>query len=205
MIIGINGWSGSGKDVTGNIIKKYLQHYEIKKFGGKLKEIASILTGIPIENFENQEFKKTNLSSEWNIKKKIKKHYASRVDYFKYEEEMTARTLLQTLGTDCLRNNLHEDVWVNALFSEYKSPKMSEKYPSDWIITDVRFENEIKRIEELGGITIRINRINNSPINAHPSETSLDDWNFKYIIDNNGTLEELEEKILNILKQEKLI
>ena len=32
--------------------------WEIKKFAGKLKQIASLLTGIPIEKFEDQEFKK---------------------------------------------------------------------------------------------------------------------------------------------------
>jgi hypothetical protein len=77
MIIGINGYIGSGKDETGKIIqyfdckKRYNLDYdfkdfiafnhsdwEIKKFAGKLKQIASLLTGIPIEKFEDQEFKK---------------------------------------------------------------------------------------------------------------------------------------------------
>jgi thymidylate kinase len=79
MIIGINGYSGSGKDTAGIIIQ-YLQSetkiplktvlakvpnhewwleersgWEIKKWAGKLKEVASMLTGIPKHKFEDQE------------------------------------------------------------------------------------------------------------------------------------------------------
>lgn len=83
MIIGINGYSNSGKDTVGIIIqylkcinkenvsieeaiKNYEDYeewleekseWEIKKFAGKLKDIASHLTGIDIEDFEDQEFK----------------------------------------------------------------------------------------------------------------------------------------------------
>jgi len=70
MIIGINGKIGAGKDTVGTIIQGLLltnknQSSEIKKFAGKLKQIASILTGIPVENFEDQEFKTTLLDVEW--------------------------------------------------------------------------------------------------------------------------------------------
>ncbi len=59
MIIGISGYSGSGKDLVGTIIQEIsLNKWHIKKWAGKLKTIASILTGIPVEKFEDQEFKK---------------------------------------------------------------------------------------------------------------------------------------------------
>mgnify|MGYP002478018656 CR=1 FL=1 len=63
MIIGINGKIGAGKDTVGTIIQGLLltnknQSSDIKKFAGKLKQIASILTGIPVKKFEDQEFKK---------------------------------------------------------------------------------------------------------------------------------------------------
>ena len=97
MIIGINGYSGSGKDTVGTIIQ-YLSvnddnqpttsledvlefpithewwleeqsGWEIKKWAAKLNEIASMLTGIPKHKFEDQEFKKTNLGPEWSFLK----------------------------------------------------------------------------------------------------------------------------------------
>lgn len=59
-IIGVSGYSGSGKDTVGKIIQKLCpkSNWQIKKFAGKLKEIASLLTGIPALKFEDQEFKK---------------------------------------------------------------------------------------------------------------------------------------------------
>ena len=86
MIIGINGYAGSGKDTVGTIIQylsseayikgksyemflerhtnptlfgmHYQSTWKIKKWAGKLKEIASILTNIPVNKFEDQDFKK---------------------------------------------------------------------------------------------------------------------------------------------------
>jgi dephospho-CoA kinase len=63
MIISINGKIGVGKDTVGDIIQKICMtnqgpEFEIKKFAGKLKTIASLLTGVPVERFEDQEFKK---------------------------------------------------------------------------------------------------------------------------------------------------
>ena len=212
MIIGINGYSNSGKDTVGIIIQ-YLKctnkenvsieqaienyedyeewleeksEWEIKKFAGKLKDIASHLTGIDIEDFEDQEFKKTLLGSEWG---------------------MTVREFLQKLGTDALRTGLHDNVWVNALMADYVAigdnllegevRKVREEdliYPN-WIITDTRFPNEAQVIKDKGGIVIRINRPGIEPINNHPSEVGLDHWNFDYKIVNNSDLFELKENI----------
>ena len=61
MIISISGKIGSGKDTVAEIIKQmsFDKPWEIKKWAGKLKEVATILTGIPVEKFEDQEFKQT--------------------------------------------------------------------------------------------------------------------------------------------------
>ena len=208
MIIGINGKIGSGKDTVGKIIQ-YLQCYntgeitiedvmsnpehewwleeqskfEIKKFAGKLKEVASLLTGIDIEDFEDQEFKKLYMSPEWG---------------------MTYREFLQKLGTEAMREGLHTNVWVNALFADYKPPKMSQYNPSNWIITDMRFPNELEAVEERKGITIRVVR-SGTTVGTHASETALDDAYFDHVISNNGTIEDLIEKVRQILTIERII
>lgn len=78
--------------------------------------------------------------------------------------------------------------------------KEEDKYPK-WVITDVNTKNEAQAIKDRGGILIRVNMGS-----YHLSETGLDYNNdFNYIIDNNGTIEELVEKIKLILEQENLL
>ena len=123
-IIGISGRMGSGKNTVGDIIEKICLTnegpvFEQKSFAGKLKQIASLLTGIPVEKFEDQEFKKTLLSPEWGT---IHTNPLNSIPVFedvRFLHMMSVRELLQKLGTEAMRDGLHENVWVNALFSDY--------------------------------------------------------------------------------------
>jgi hypothetical protein len=232
MIIGINGYSGSGKDTVGKLIQiaacddlpegqdidDMLRDYtnnewwieeksgwEIKKWAGKLKTIASLLTGIPVEKFEDQEFKKTNLGPEWNKTVRIfGDHYDGHVeDWTDVEKPMTVRDFLQKLGTDGLRDGLHVNTWVNALMADYEPVAFEQ--PSNWIITDTRFPNEAQAIKDAGGIVIRVDRPGVSAINAHPSETGLDNWDFDHKIMNGSDMVSLLFTVGGILRKEKLI
>ena len=191
-LIGISGKMGTGKDEVANIIRELAGGvYEIKKFAYKVKLVASLLIGVDVEKFEDQEFKKTNLSSEWDKNKIVEAGHWE--DYPKWEKvPMTVRELLQKIGTDAMRGGLHQQTWVNALFADYSRD-------DNWLITDVRFENEADAIKKRGGTLIRVNRDLDSMSDLHPSEISLDTYKaFDYIIDNNGTLEELEFNVKNI-------
>lgn len=275
-LIGVNGKINSDKDTVGKIIlyltgglkhtdidfaefnsrfpklpNSYKSTYQIKKYADALKDIICILTGCTGEQLEDIDFDNSNLPKEWN---KLVDNYNNPVSNKTREGtllhpiKLTYRDLLQKLGTDLLRNQLHEDVWVNALFSKYKS-KFADKdgfihtdigdghtvhwkddtlcEPShfpNWIITDVRFPNEAKAIKDRDGIIIRVNRdkiltfedrpgywikelaynIQNN-IKEHPSETTLDNYPFDYIIDNNGTIDELIEQVKQILIKRKII
>jgi hypothetical protein len=231
MIIGINGYAGSGKDTVGTIIQYLMcthhnrneslqdilkepsyhewwledeSGWEVKKWAGKLKLIASILTGIEEKKFEDQEFKKTDLSHQWN--------YAISGEDWKESKPnkipMTVRDFLQKLGTDAIRDELHTNAWVNALMSDYKAIDYNDdeqpEYPN-WIVTDTRFPNEAQAIKDAGGIVIRVDRPLVRPINDHPSEIGLDDWKFDYKIANVSDIVSLSLTVLNILKQENLV
>ena len=213
MIIGINGKIGSGKDTVGSIIQELCLEYngpewKIKKFAGKLKQTASLLTGIPVEKFEDQEFKKTNLSDEWSS---LQQSGRSKVWL-----PMTVRELLQKLGTEAMREGLHTNVWVNALFADYKYEIYRSEVPTraagfidqhvypNWIITDMRFPNEMEAVVAKGGITIRVVR-QGTILGTHPSETALDGHTMHYEIINNGTIEDLIEKVRTILIKENII
>ena len=130
------------------------------------------------------------------------------------EQILTPRLLLQLLGTECGRDIIHPSIWVNALMSEYVNQlnwnNGGKEGFSNWIITDMRFPNEMEAVKERGGITIRVHRdLHNgnahiSPI-PHPSETALDDSEFDYEIINDGSIEDLIEKVKQILIKEKII
>ena len=125
---------------------------------------------------------------------------------------MTVRQLLQKLGTDACRDNLHKNVWVNALFADYKPKVRKEEITtssgnkdyfrvhtpknsvSNWIITDLRFPNEYKAVKDRGGITIRIHR-DRPRESFHYSERALDDHSFDYVISNDGSINNLIDKV----------
>lgn len=254
MIIALSGFSGSGKDLVGQMIQyftsesskedkfyhrdfrefvqagggsdlrnsdnHYYTEWEIKKFAGKLKEVASLLTGIPKHKFEDQDFKKQFLSPQWDTYSIIHKDGTEKISTkttphdpnnmwlvnsgkIEMHDRMTGRELLQKLGTDALRDKLHPNVWVNALFADYASYSARgsdyEEEESKWIITDCRFPNEAKAVKERDGVVVRINRPGIAAINAHPSETSLDSWGFDYVIDNDGDIEQLLAKVATLV------
>ena len=178
MLVAINGYAGAGKDEVGKLFVKHAPTFRVKKFAGKLKEIATILTGIPTIHFESQKFKDSNLSG-W---------------------DMSVRELLQRLGTESIRDGLHPKAWVNALMADYMMG-------DNWVITDMRFQNEYDTIVSYGGYTIQVYRAGVRAINNHSSEEGITKGCFDYIIDNSGTLEELEEKVkevvADILEKEK--
>lgn len=236
-IIAISGYAGSGKDLAAKLIQhmhlpkdsrdkhpdldKFAKedtdwwlgdvcNWHIMKFAGKLKHVASLLTGIPVQNFEDQRFKKTNLPKQWD------RHIPGEDwhDGHPVEIPMTVREFLQKLGTDGLRDNLHENVWVNALFADYV-PDMSgysdrmavddlqTLYPN-WLITDCRFPNEAQAVKDHGGIIIRIDRPGITAVNAHPSETALDDYPFDEHITNRGSIKDLYDKLKFIIDKQNV-
>lgn len=189
MIVGISGYAGSGKDTLAKyMIDNLAAGGVIMKFASTLKAVASLLTGIPKEMFEDQEFKKTYMSSDWDM------IHRSRVlgsdSIITTATKTTIRDFLQKLGTDAIRNGLHENAWVNALVANAKR-ELSEN-PNKWVIvTDVRFPNEAEAIRNMGGAVVRIVRPGVSPVNAHISETALDDYDFDLYVQNDGTEEDL--------------
>lgn len=227
--------------------KSISSNWEIHKFADPLKDIVCILTGCTREQLEDSDFKDNLLAEEWirygkangfyyhsdnNPSHKImdniqcsKEEYENecRINWqTAYKQHLTYRELLQYLGTDLLRNQLHENVWVNAVMSKYKPKGISKEhwnktkdidyknqleYPN-WIITDVRFPNEVKAIKDRNGIIIRVNRYDitgQGKLNPHTSETALDDAEFDYTIDNHSSIADLIFKIRNILIKEGII
>lgn len=240
--------------------------WKIVKFADKLKDIVCLLTGCTREQLEDNEFKNSKLPSIWNKWKVIAttELFEDSIRYFNSKKEalrfckkldcgtyythtapiqitLTYRELLQQIGTDLFRDQLHPNTWVNATMAEYKPSvsyhveilnfnkgtreRVSEDFPLEypnWIITDVRFPNELKAVKDRGGISIRVNRpmggskfegtqeewnklVERNKQSQHESETALDNAKFDYVIENNGTIEYLIFKVKEILIKEDII
>lgn len=118
----------------------------------------------------------------------IKKH-----NWFEDKTPVT-RAILQLYGTETFRNRVDNMYWVNKLYNRVVSDKVHDVC----IITDTRFPNELdvfeKELQKDGvnqAYSMRIHR--GESLGGHPSETALDDYPcFDYVIDNNGTLTDLE-------------
>ena len=225
-----------------------LSDWKIKKFADKLKDIVCLLLNCTREQLEDREFKDKELGEEWWYYKNedsLQIYPYSNPPMFAVMHtliKLTPRKLLQLLGTECGRNIIHPNIWVNALFSKYKQiigyapgnyscrcgkckeefigdkravrcEKCSIFYPN-WIVTDMRFPNELKAVKDRGGISIRVNRpfLNESAYkkayretHEHVSEKSLDLATFDYTIDNNSDIQSLIEKVKEILIKENII
>lgn len=77
-----------------------------------------------------------------------------------------------------------------------------------YVITDCRFPNEVEYIQKLGGCVVRLERSNIEPSTLagrdtqHVSETALDGFaGFDHVIQNDGTLEDLEIALLELIKR----
>ena len=244
-ILAISGKKQSGKNTIAKIINQLTNNkYEEKCFADKLKDIICLLIGCYRDQLENESFKSKELGEEWwywymereggyspiildyltTTKKELKSYEGLELI------KPTPRFLLQFIGTNLFRNQLHPEIWVNSLMAEYKS-KLSSNNPVDdldweprfiypnWIITDTRFENELEAVKKKGGITIRVNRPCNicggsgyhkmscpvSKSGEHYSEIALDSAAFDYVVDNDSDIQSLIEKIKEILKKEKLL
>ena len=108
---------------------------------------------------------------------------------------MTAREIMQVVGTDVFRRMFNDKVWVNATFN-----KIKEEDKDIALIADTRFESELNAIIDNGGYLIRLNRVVDKT-DIHPSETALDNYDFESLGDrcivlNNDTLEINEKNLL---------
>lgn len=118
-------------------------------------------------------------------------------------KDESGRSLLQHVGTDVIREK-DPDYWVRFIV------QMIQWFGERWdyvIVPDCRFPNEIAMFKENGFDTIHIRIHRESDASGltenqktHASETSLDDAEFDFCIDNNGSLHQLDMKIRNILE-----
>lgn len=202
-ILGISGLARSGKDTCADIIVKNYGYVKIA-FADKIKRICRDLYGFSYEQ----------LWGPSELRDMPDYRYPNDNGY------LTPRLALQLCGTEFGRT-CYKDIWTNDVFKTIEELKnaindcQSVKYypqcgiieieifdfPKGVVIPDCRFLSELECIKNNGGKIIRIKKdiINKHTHKSENDASLLDDSCFDYIINNNGTLEELEEQINVIL------
>lgn len=172
-VIGFCGYAGSGKDEAAKALVEL--GWERIAFADPIREIALAID--PIVSMKG--FRLATL---------VRRH-----GWTKAKELGEVRRLLQRIGTEAGRNILGEFFW-----SEIGHNRAID-CGKNVVFTDVRFHNEVEMIRELGGKIIRIVRPGVGPANGHESELAIDEIETDAVIQNEGSSEELWEKVRSLV------
>ena len=187
VLLAFSGKMCTGKDTSANIwISRYCKYlndindpstttvrdYKRIAFADGIKDICKTIFGLSDYDVNDQCGKKRFL-----------------LDYGK-----TVREMMQGIG-EGLRSNISKDIWVIQTVARVN--KILHTMPHHILVTDVRYPNELEALKTRGFTMIKLVRDTGIHDN-HPSERNLNDTLFDYVIDNNGTIKELEEKLLQI-------
>jgi hypothetical protein len=95
----------------------------------------------------------------------------------------------------CKKYSVKPNYWVNRV--KERLPYLERMGHRCVIIPDMRFPHEAEFVKSQGGILVNVTRPMNR-LDKHLSETSLNDFQgWDYVIENNGTLNELKKKTAN--------
>jgi hypothetical protein len=205
VIIGLSGYARSGKDEAAKVlVEEY--GFERVAFADKLRDFLYALNPIveikradvPVNVKTPQGIKRLMIdentrstipvSVEVRVRDIIDQHGRDGYKETPYGTEI--RGLLQRLGTEAGRQILWDSIWIDAALHDLDPEK-------NYVVTDVRFPNEAGAVRERGGVVWRISRVGVGPANNHASETSLDNYSFDKVLENNGSLEDYRQEVIS--------
>ena len=164
------GRKATGKTTAMNYIRETAFRKSLTvnyiSFARPLKEACMTLFGLThLQCYGEDSHKNTLTKWDWtHVDDKM------RAKFNNPSGAMTARQILQVVGTNLFRESFMKNFWVEVAV---RSVKESE---SDIvIIDDARFPNEVDSMNELGAVVIKMTR-NKIPKDNHLSESALDDY-----------------------------
>jgi len=173
-IIGFTGRKRSGKDTAAEALHPF--GYESLSFAFLIKEMLGVM-----------------LEHQGATDEEI--HGMLYGDYKEVPTPLlggkTPRHAMQTLGTEWGRALISDSIWVDAtLRAALQVPLV--------VIPDVRFPNEVKAIQDHGGLVVRITRAG-AVVDDHDSERFIDELEVDFELENDGTVEDLHDKVIHSL------
>lgn len=113
-------------------------------------------------------------------------------------EAWNIRRLMQTLGTDLVVNHFDRMFWVKLFALEYADNFYEDK--EFFIVPDTRQDHELAFARAMGATVIHVVRDGSGSEDTHITEAGLPIADGDTVIENNGTLEEFKQKIIEALK-----
>lgn len=108
---------------------------------------------------------------------------------------VTARSMMQSVGTEWGRNMVHPQIWVRSAM--HRASRHMLRAP-DMVFSDVRFENEALAIQQAGGKVIRMTGRGELG-DAHCSEVPLPAHFVDFEIRNDGDFASLYDQVEHLL------
>ena len=174
MIIGLSGYAQSGKDTIAEYLVAERSFTRIA-FADAIRSLLWDINPLLADGFYLQG---------------VVNAYGWDVAKTKFPE---VRRLLQELGV-AARTHIDDSVWITTAIT-----KMSGD--GNYVVTDVRFQNEASIIRQMGGHIWRVERLGVKAVNPHISEHDLDNWDFDAYIHNNTSIEDLHFAVKTRLMQ----
>jgi hypothetical protein len=182
MLIMLTGEIGSGKSTAAHILERY--GFEEDYFSRPLKDFA-LSIGFEHEEIYGTQEQKLRINKFWGI---------------------SGREFLQRFGSEVCRNFLPKAIPNMNLNDRTLWARTMERNIQNYdylVISDGRFEDEAKLVNDHNGIIIRLERkydAGSSTVSGHQSETEMKKIKPNVVIDNNGTVDDLENELLAVLK-----
>lgn len=176
MLIGLTGRAGAGKDTVYEVADQIygsLLLVERRSFADVLYQSAAATLGVTVEDL-----------ARWKRDPEVRVAVGTRYQdddagfhHFAPAVEITMRQYLQRYGTEAHRDMFGEDFWANAVY-------LGGHLHHLVFVTDVRFENEARRIHEAGGVMARVLGPDDGLGNDHASEQPIKDGLIDYVVHN---------------------
>ena len=166
-IIGFTGPAGAGKDLAASMVPG---GHRIA-FADPLYQGLSVMLGIDEAVLRDR-----------SVKERPFREFGA-----------SPRQLLQTLGTEWGRQMVCHDIWLRV--ASLRWMQAAGEGASVIVVPDVRFENEARQIRSEGGEVWMIHRPGVEPVAAHSSEAGLPLKLIDRLIVNDGTVDQLRERV----------
>jgi predicted kinase len=121
MLVGLGGLKGAGKNVVAEMLRRAFG-FRVVAFADSLKLACKVIFGFTTEQLHGSQASKEAIDPYWG---------------------KSPRWIMQRVGTEAMRKNVLDDVWVRALERQLTAGRFA--------VADVRFPNEADMIRRLGG------------------------------------------------------